>query len=145
MSEFKKCSVPPCNRNVEAGGLCAGHRSRKRKGGDMTTALRYMAEKRPGEWGDWMMDGSGYIRRQRWMPESRKIETELQHRYVMERVLGRPLVKGENVHHRNGQRSDNRPENLELWVTRQPSGQRPEDLVKWAREVLERYDDQNQF
>jgi hypothetical protein len=32
----------------------------------------------------------------------------------MERLLGRLLEKNEFVHHRNGVKSDNRPENLEL-------------------------------
>jgi HNH endonuclease len=58
----------------------------------------------------------------------------------MERELGRELYRGENVHHRNGNRADNRPENLELWVTFQPSGQRPADLVAYAKEILARYD-----
>lgn len=40
----------------------------------------------------------------------------MQHRLVMEQVIGRPLTPDERVHHRNGKRDDNRPENLELWT-----------------------------
>lgn len=62
-----------------------------------------------------------------------------EHRYVMEQVLGRTLRPDETIHHVNGQRTDNRRENLELWSSRQPKGQRVEDKVKWAIELIKTY------
>lgn len=38
----------------------------------------------------------------------------VEHRYLMERLIGRPLERSEHVHHRNHDRSDNRLSNLEL-------------------------------
>jgi hypothetical protein len=72
-------------------------------------------------------------------PFSTKQGMVLQHRLVMEQILGRYLERHENVHHKNGDRTDNSPENLELWSVVQPSGQRAEDKVKYAIEILELY------
>jgi hypothetical protein len=57
----------------------------------------------------------------------------------MSEFLERPLRDNEYVHHKNGVRDDNRLENLELWCSSQPPGQRVTDLLAWAREILSVY------
>jgi hypothetical protein len=63
-----------------------------------------------------------------------------EHTKVMAAALERPLEHFEEVHHRNGQRNDNRLENLELWARgMQPPGSRVSDLIDSAVRVLTLY------
>lgn len=121
------CSESDCERARVARGLCMTHYQRLRRTGTV--------ELQPQRRGEGVVDDDGY--RRVYDPDRRGYVME--HRLVMEWTLGRRLVRGETVHHKNGVRLDNRPENLELWVTSQPRGQRPEDLLDWADEIIRRY------
>lgn len=82
-----------------------------------------------GRWKGGRLKVRGYVLA--WAPDHHSIAGRgtkrryvLEHRLVMEEKLGRPLFPHEQVHHLNGVRDDNRPENLELWAKQQPPGQR---------------------
>ncbi len=134
------CSIDGCDGLSVAHGLCPKHYGRLRKHGDTTT----IGGKR-AKWTEKIVDDNGYVLLPiKDHPNSRKSSHSggriSEHRFVMSEFLGRPLFENENVHHKNGIKADNRIENLELWVVVQPKGQRPIDLIVYAREILSRYE-----
>jgi hypothetical protein len=135
--QYSGCKVDDCDRPHCESGYCEKHWGRIRRNGDLD--LRKLP-RTPGEPGG-RTYSQGYI--YVYFPEhpnANRRKTVGEHVLVMTESLGRALHPGETVHHRNGVRDDNRPENLELWTGSHPRDQRVSDQVAWAKELLQLYE-----
>lgn len=138
MNTDKPCSIEGCHRKRHVRLVCLTHYKRYRRNGTYELKPRNLGPSDVLEGWVRVRHTGGYVRLAKYH-EDGTVERVMEHRAVMERELGRALFEDENVHHINGDRADNRLENLELWSTSQPSGQRIADKVAWAREILARY------
>ena len=136
-SSRRQCTVVSdgerCERPLYARSLCAAHYSRWHKHGDVQADI-------PIRGNGCLSHGYRKVCVPRELLHLTNGDTYVtEHRLVMAMHLGRPLEPDETVHHINGVRTDNRLENLELWSTAHPKGQRVEDKVEFAVEILRRY------
>lgn len=123
------CKVEDCESFAKSRDLCSKHYSRWIRNG--TTDL---ASRPDDEIVSRSKNDHGYIVLR--LGNGSRVR---EHRWLMEKFIGRKLLGHETVHHINGVRDDNRLENLELWSSSQPPGQRVEDKVAWAEEILRLY------
>jgi hypothetical protein len=122
----KLCVWPECLKYRNRRGLCTFHYTTALRDGTLEDVALPMHNGRRFTEGEVRVDKQGYA----WISIDSKLT--IQHRYVMSQYLGRDLLPTENVHHLNGDRSDNRLENLELWFSPQPYGQRASDLISYV-------------
>lgn len=137
------CRVENCSLPKKALNLCNKHYGKFKKYNDPL----FGKEAQKGFAGKRYIDKYGYAFVYAPTEDDVKKYTYIsEHRLVMEKKLGRKLSSKETIHHLNGDRQDNRPENLELWLYPQKPGQRVRDLIKWAKEILATYgNDEEKF
>lgn len=134
------CTVPGCYRKHRSKGFCSVHYDHVQ----LDKPLLPLGPKKKliANEGDIRVDERGYVSvKCTGHPHSDKYGWVREHIKVVCDEIGRPLNPGENIHHINGVRNDNRLENLELWNTKQPKGQRVEEKLDFYIEFILEYAD----
>lgn len=126
------CAFEECGRPAVSKGLCVSHSSQRLRGLELRP-IRTNTGRRVNKYGyvDVKLPADHL--------EAKANGWALEHRAVMSDMIGRALLPEETVHHKNGERADNRPQNLELWTSRHPKGQRIEDVLQFAHEIIDLY------
>lgn len=129
------CTIEGCDKPKKSKGMCAMHCQRVSRHNDPSIVIKRERKKK-----------TLVNKKDRYLaidapnhPNASKAGKVLEHRLVMSEHLGRALLPHETVHHKNGDRQDNRLENLELWSGKQPAGQRVEDKIEYALQILRQY------
>lgn len=110
------CLVPACERRPISRGMCKRHVAQRSAGiinseGEKLRDFKPCGHPRKERR---VHDGYILVRAPKGHPTARVDGSILEHRLMMEKRLGRHLHEWEIVHHKNGNRSDNSLENLEL-------------------------------
>jgi hypothetical protein len=141
------CTVADCDKKVNAANLCSTHYGRKKAG--ESDWDRPIKKKAP--------DGEGHLNDKGYRMVRHNGRMMGKHLVEFEKVLGRRVRTEapykENVHHKNGNRDDNRTDgppvmtpdgkyltgNLEMWSQSQPPGQEIGPKLDWGMEMLAEY------
>lgn len=133
------CIMDGCGKKANAKDLCSAHLYRLTKGHDLSMPFRRKNASKlgPGRW----LDGSGYVMCK--VPPgtagAKPGGFMLEHRFVMQRRLGRTLLSVETVHHKDGNRTNNTIDNLELWSGKHGKGINIIDGIRSSTDWILRY------
>lgn len=134
LKKNQKCIVDGCNDRRKGKGFCGKHYQRNHIHGDPLICNR-------GEVGKGYINQQGYVVLRLHGHKNSDINGQIkEHRLVMSQILGRPIRDDETVHHRNGVKRDNRPENLEIWTGNHSNGARLQDVYQWAIDFIKTHE-----
>lgn len=138
-----ECEVEGCHDEVSARRMCGSHYAQAKAGRPLTIGGKRVYGPR----------GAGHVNKDGYRVIGVGGRSRFEHQIIAEEALGRPLLRGEEIHHLNGDRLGNWTDgpfvlnergnlasgNLEIWSTSQPKGQEVGPKVEWALDLLGLY------